>query len=37
MGNQITNPMEDAMAGIQAVAEAVNNTNSRPVTEFGEV
>ena len=34
--NQITNPMVDAMVGIQVEAEAVNNTNSRPVTEFGE-
>jgi hypothetical protein len=36
MGNQITNPMVDAMVGVQAAAEAVNNANSRPVTEFGE-
>jgi fructose-1,6-bisphosphatase/sedoheptulose 1,7-bisphosphatase-like protein len=36
MGNQITNPMVDVMVGVQAAAEAVINTNFRPVTEFGE-
>ena len=36
MGNQITNPMVDAMVGVQAVAEAANNASTRPVNEFGE-
>jgi len=28
--------MVDVMVGVQAAAEAVINTNFRPVTEFGE-
>jgi len=35
MANQISSPMVHAMAGIQAVAKAVNNASTRPATEFG--
>ena len=34
MGNQITNPMVDAMVGVQVAAEAANNASIGPVTEF---
>jgi len=33
MGNQITSPMVDAMAGVQAAGEVAS---TRPVTEFGQ-
>ena len=36
MGNQITSPMVDAMAGIQVAAEAANNASIGPVNEFGQ-
>jgi len=35
MGNQITSPMVDARAGVQAAGE-VANASTRPVTEFGQ-
>ena len=36
MGNQISNPTVDAIAGVQAAAEDANNASTRPVTEFGQ-
>ena len=35
MANQISSPMVHAMAGVQVVAEAVNNASTRPATAFG--
>ena len=32
--NQITNPIMDAIDGVQAAAEAANNASIGPVTEF---
>ncbi len=36
MGNQITSPMVDVRAGVQAAAEAANNASIGPVNEFGQ-
>jgi hypothetical protein len=36
MANQISSPMVHEMAGVQAVAEAVNNASTRLVTEFDD-
>ena len=37
MTNQIANPKVDAIVGVQAAAEAVNNTSAEPVIELGNV